>query len=317
MNKLTYSKINEYREDQITQISRDHFKLNQFHDEIINLVLDLAIKQINAQFGPPPSPFSFFVMGSAGRFEQSFWSDQDHGIIFQDRSDLAKSYFLALGKEISDGLHQAGYEYCDGGVMSCNPLWCKSLSEWKQQIMDWIKESSWESIRHLLIFIDARSLIGDHRLVEQLKRSVYQTGEMEHLLLRALNNTLHLKKGIGVLGQILVETHGVHSGTLNIKDIAMRPYVNAVRLLAIQKNLMETSTLSRLDKLPIPNKELYKTMFIKLLEYRCTYGIHTDYETGHYLPVEHLEKEQKKVVKEIVKNGAALYQYTRKLIVRE
>ncbi|MGZ4159232.1 MAG: DUF294 nucleotidyltransferase-like domain-containing protein [Neobacillus sp.] len=316
MEYHSFLEIRKVRDDKMFEASRDHFKLNHLHEEIIKDVLNVALKQITDRYGPPPSPFSFFVMGSAGRFEQSVWSDQDHGIIYQKQSDKARVYFLALGKEISDGLHQAGYKYCDGGVMSCNPLWCKSLFEWKQQLENWTLESSWESIRHLLIFIDARSVVGEHRLVEQLKTVIFQTDQKEHLLLRVLNNTLHLKKGIGVFGQILVETHGVHAGSLNIKDIALFPYVNAIRLLSIQENLMETSTLSRLDCLQIKDKELYKKMVLSLLDYRLRFGNHTDYDSGHYLRVDLLTKEQKKDVKEIIKNGAALYQYARKQIVK-
>ncbi|MDQ0200534.1 DUF294 nucleotidyltransferase-like domain-containing protein [Neobacillus ginsengisoli] len=316
MEYRTFSEIRKYRESQMKDASGDHFKLNQVHEDILLQVLNTALYQMTDAFGPPPSLFSFFVMGSAGRYEQSVWSDQDHGIIYEDKNDVAKVYFLALGKEISDGLHQAGYKYCDGGVMSCNPLWCKSLFEWEQQIMEWTEESSWESIRHLLILIDARAVTGEQRLVENLKTSIYQTVHKKQLLPRFLENTLHLKKGIGVLGQILTETHGVHTGSLNIKDIALFPYVNAIRLLAVQEKLMDTSTLSRLDNLHVQDKELYKTMFLKLLHYRLKFGNHTDYESGHYLQIDLLTKEQKKEIKDIIKNGAALYHYVIKKIVK-
>ena len=39
-------------------------------------------------------------------------------------------YFIDLGVRFSDYLDQIGYVYCPGYLMSSNPLWRKSLSEW-------------------------------------------------------------------------------------------------------------------------------------------------------------------------------------------
>jgi CBS domain-containing protein len=322
MNAENYLEIRQFRDQRMNLVSTDHFKLNLVHDEIITQVVNLSILRLGNIYGPIPCPFSFFVMGSAGRSEQSVWSDQDHGIIYQENSDNVKKYFLALGKEISKGLHAAGYGYCDGGVMANNPIWCKSLSEWQEQLANWTQESSWESIRHLLIFMDGRSVYGEHFFIERLKTFVDQAISNEQLLKKILNNTMYLKKGLGVLGQILVETHGPHTGSLNIKEIALFPYVNAIRLLAIKGNIRETSTLSRLDHIPekwisASSKAVYKTKFVKLLHYRLAFGNHTNYETGHYLRIDTLTKEQKKEIKEILKTGAALFRYVKDLIEKE
>ena len=42
--------------------------------------------------------------------------------------------------------------------MSSNPLWCKSFEAWKEQIFSWMDSESWEAIRYLQIFYDARVL---------------------------------------------------------------------------------------------------------------------------------------------------------------
>jgi CBS domain-containing protein len=318
----TYNEIRQYREQQLGNVSRHHLKLNQLHEETLQQVLNLSIKRITDLHGPPPSSFSFFVMGSAGRLEQSVWSDQDHGIIYQVQDNEAEAYFLILGKEISKGLLEARYDYCDGLVMSSNPFWCKSFSEWEQQLGAWISEASWESIRNLLIFIDGRSVYGEHVYIEKLKGFAYQSVHKEHLLKKVLSNTMYLKKGISVLGQILVEVHGPHAGLLNIKEIAVLPYVNSARLLAIKENMTVTSTLARLDLLPeklmsSSNKEIYKQSFIKLINFRLLFGNHKDYESGHYLPISQLTKEQRKEVKEMIRHGAALFQFVKRLIEKD
>ncbi|WP_419954195.1 DUF294 nucleotidyltransferase-like domain-containing protein [Neobacillus niacini] len=318
----SYLEIRRFRDDHIIWVSRNHLQLNMLHDEIIQRVISVSVKQTEKFLGSPPCPFTFFMMGSAGRFEQSIWSDQDHGIIYQQQGDSINEYFMALGKEISQGLQLAGYAYCDGAVMASNPLWCKSLPEWRQQLVNWSFNSNWESIRHLLIFIDGRSLYGEAYFLENLKTEVYQIIHKECLFNKILNNTLYLKKGLGVMGQILVETHGPHTGSLNIKEKALFPYVNAVRLLAIKGNIFETSTISRLEKLseielPSIKGEIYKQQFIKLLNFRLTLSKPDNYENSHFLPISALSKKQKEEVKEILRNGMALYRYVKNLIEKE
>ncbi|MCH6265576.1 DUF294 nucleotidyltransferase-like domain-containing protein [Neobacillus citreus] len=317
-----YMEIRKFRDDKMKQASHDHIKLNQLHDEIMKKVIHLALKQTAEKLGPLPCPFTFFVMGSAGRFEQSIWSDQDHGIIYQDDRVETKVYFLELGKEISKGLFQAGYSYCDGGVMASNPLWCKSLYEWDQQLMKWILEFSWESVRYLLIFIDARTLLGDEEFVDTLKNQIYQNANKDQLVKKMLNNTKYLKNGINVFGKLVTETHGPYAGLLNIKEIGILPYVNAVRLIAIKENLLTTPTLERLDKLSELHFsdidiDLFKHQFIRLLNFRLIYCNHTNYDSGHYLPVAHLSREQSKELKDVIKYGSALFHSVRKLIEKE
>lgn len=322
MNVTTYMKVRQLREQQMKTVSSDPFKLNQFHDEIMLRVIKEAINKTAEEYGPVPGPFSFFVMGSAGRSEQAIWSDQDNGIIYKETRSDAKEYFLLLGKEISKGLYEAGYEYCDGHVMASNPFWCKSFFDWKEQIRIWIEQPSWESIRNLLIFIDCRSLYGESEYVYFLKKYAYDSIHEAQIMARILHNTMNLKKGIGILGQFLTETHGIYAGALNIKDKILFPYINAVRLLAIQEQIFETSTLSRLDhisseRISSPEKEKYKKQFIKLLYDRLQFVNQKDYQSSHYLFIHHLNKEQQKELKEIIKTGLTLYQQTRRMIEKE
>lgn len=322
MGFSTYLDIRDTRENEMNLIKLDHQKLNHLHERLMRETVNLSIKRIITEYGPSPYPFCFFVMGSAGRSEQGVWSDQDHGIVYGNTSNEAKDYFLRLGKEISDGLHQTGYQYCDGDVMASNPLWCKPIEEWTNQIDTWIKEASWESIRYLLIFIDGRPLVGEAVFMKQIKLYAIESIHKNQLLSRLLNNTLHIKKGVGILGQLLAETHGPHSGALNLKERALFPYVNGIRLLAIRDKLTETSTLSRLRSLSgrtlsEQDKRLYEQQFLKLLSFRLALADHSNYDSGHYVTIDHLTKNQKAELKEIIKDGAHLFQSIRKIVEKE
>ncbi|MCM3569757.1 DUF294 nucleotidyltransferase-like domain-containing protein [Neobacillus mesonae] len=317
MSNSSYLEIKNFHFQRITGASVDPIHLNLVHDEIYKQVIELALEKLKNVNGPPPCPFTFFVTGSAGRMEQSIWSDQDHGIIFYNNCKKEQVYFLQLGKEISEGLSQAGYSYCKGGVMSSNPLWCKSITEWQGQINSWIEQSSWETIRYLLIFLDARNLLGEQTYINLLKKQIFLTLQRKRMMTLVLNNSLYYKKGINLIGNLLFETHGPYSGTLNLKETAFIPYANAVRLLAIKEGLLESPTLLRLNGLrntAFPSIKVYETQFNKLLHYRLAYCDHTNYESGHYLSIKNLTKAQIGEVKDILKHGTTLLRTVKKLL---
>ena len=321
MNFNDYTNINAIRANGLFDASFSSEQLNHFHDLIYEQVIAAALTTMSKKYGDPPSPFSFFVMGSAGRMEQSIWSDQDHGLVFTLNSDEAQDYFLELGKEISEGLNLAGYKKCSGSVMASNPLWCKSLKDWENQLGLWVRDSTWESIRYLLIFSDARSIHGDPGLISILKEKAFDEVKKEQLLLRMLHNTMYLKKGVGVLGQLLVETHGTFSGSINLKETAFFPFVNAARLLSFYGGIKETPTLFRISLvsdsiMSHQEKSLYRKKFSALLDYRLIYGDKRDYDSGHYVNTSKLTKDEKKSLKEILKVGEQFYEHVRKLFER-
>ncbi|GAE46136.1 DUF294 nucleotidyltransferase-like domain-containing protein [Mesobacillus boroniphilus] len=245
MNLSDDSNIDGIRVKRVSDASFSNEQLNHFHDLVYDQVLTAALRKVSKEYGNPPSPFSFFVMGSAGRMEQSIWSDQDHGLVFTLKTDEAQEYFLKLGKEISEGLELAGYKKCSGSVMASNPLWCKSMKDWENQLGLWVGESTWESIRYLLIFADARSIHGDAGLLSRLKDKAFDEVKREQLLLRMLRNTMYMKKGVGVLGQLLVETHGAYTGAINLKETAffsLRECRKAVIIL--RRNKRNSHTLA-------------------------------------------------------------------------
>ncbi|MCM3664168.1 DUF294 nucleotidyltransferase-like domain-containing protein [Mesobacillus subterraneus] len=321
MELNSYAKIKDFRIKRFKAASINNEELNLFHDFVHESVISVALHEVVMRRGQPSSPFCFFAMGSAGRMEQSIWSDQDHGMVFAAEEPTDLEYFLDLGREISNGMEIVGYKKCSGSVMASNPLWCKSSADWGNQLDYWVTDSTWESIRHLLIFADARSLYGESTLLSILKTQLANYSEKDQLLVRMLHNTMHLKKGVGILGQLLVETYGTFSGSINLKDTAFFPYVNAVRLLAFYEGINGTSTLSRIsmlsDSIMTPvEKVFYREHFSDLLEYRLVHGSHIDYDAGHYVDGMALTKKEKKILKEILRAGEHLYEKVRRLIER-
>ncbi|WP_017755475.1 DUF294 nucleotidyltransferase-like domain-containing protein [Calidifontibacillus oryziterrae] len=318
-----YQLIKEWRDNNIAALQFSTDELQHFHDTIIRNTFEITLNEMIKNFQQPPCDFSWFVMGSAGRCEQAVMSDQDHGLIYEDTSKKTSDYFLEFGKRLCSALDYIGYPYCEGNVMSSNPLWCQSKSNWEDLIYNWIDENSWASLRNLLIFFDARVVIGKEQPIQQLKNIIYKSIEKHPYLIRRLfENTMYIEKAVGIFNQFLTEAYGPYPGCINLKRTAFFPYVNAIRLLAIIENIDETSTLSRLKKLSEQgehnrNLDPYYENFKKLLQYRLHEEKTSNYEDVHYLQVKNLKKAEKHEIKQLLKDGRKLQRYTESVVNRK
>ncbi|WP_227936971.1 DUF294 nucleotidyltransferase-like domain-containing protein [Alkalihalobacillus deserti] len=286
--------------------------LQKSHERIIKKAVCLALEKTESEWGQPPAHFAFFLMGSGGRREQSFWSDQDHGLVFESENEEDEIYFLHLGEEIVHALERVGYKRCDGKVMASNSKWCHSIAKWEHQIKFWLKENTWETLRYTLTFVDATTIHGEPQMLNCLKQILFQTVEAKPYLLRRLTeNTGRLKKGIGIFNQLLIETKGRHKGKFDFKQIVLFPYVNALRLLAIEQHILNSPTLERFQYLPKKYDEIKQAQqnFEQILEQRLHWHRETKtYEDIHHLKLEQLSLNERKQLRKWIKEGHQLYQ---------
>ncbi|MBB6444576.1 DUF294 nucleotidyltransferase-like domain-containing protein [Bacillus benzoevorans] len=307
----SYDEIRQWKEERISQFHSNTLTLNAFHDSIMKEVFQLAVIRLNK--GEPPCRYCWFITGSGGRFEQGTISDQDHGLVFEQDNKEYEKYFLALGKELADGLDMVGYPYCNGNVMSSNPMWCKALEEWKAQLFTWMEDGNLESIRNLQIFYDARCIAGNRKFVDTLRSSIFAYQKHHpQLLKRFMESVMHIKKAINPLGALLVIDSGKHKGAIDLKYSAYIPYVNAIRLLSIKEKVSVTSTLERIDalmhiKLNDCDWPIIRNHFMILLNLRLSLSKAASYEETHYLSMQNLTKQEKKEFKRILKDGRKLH----------
>ncbi|THF83873.1 DUF294 nucleotidyltransferase-like domain-containing protein [Cohnella fermenti] len=230
--------------------------LNELHDSLIGRALQLAeIEMARLGQGAPPVPYAYLLFGSGGRREQTFSSDQDSGLIYDDPQDEAEAltlenYFRTLAQLTVDCLIEIGYPPCEGNVIASNPEWCLSISSWERKLDAWFEEPSWENVRYLLIVADGRLIGGDRELSERwygrFHRDFLGTPVIAR---RMMENTLRHKVLVGVFGQLLTERYGELAGSLDIKYGAYIPMVNVFRLLAVHAGIQETSTVGRIRSL--------------------------------------------------------------------
>jgi CBS domain-containing protein len=226
--------------------------VNTVHDRIIHRTVMLSeIAAENEGMGKPPVAYAFILFGSGGRSEQTLWSDQDNGLIYEQHSDEAvDQYFLHLAELIASGLETVGYPPCEGEVGASNAIWRKSDIRWREMIAGWFADGGWENVRQLLIVADARCVYGDEGLVNKL-RSEYDelVADTPGILGVMLKNTLRHKVVLGPFGNLIREPYGEDAGGFDVKYGAYIPMVNAIRLLSIKQGIKSTSTNGRIEEL--------------------------------------------------------------------
>ena len=134
--------------------------------------------------------------------------------------------------------------------MSSNPLWRKSLSEWKQQINYWFEAQVRELGRYVTVLFDAASIAGDVDLFQELKDYAFTVLGKHHEVFRIL----HEEEGghrvpLGFLGGFVTDKDGLHKGQLDVKKSGLIFVVETIRILALQHNIRETGTLKRITRL--------------------------------------------------------------------
>ncbi|KPK27270.1 MAG: hypothetical protein AMJ61_06200 [Desulfobacterales bacterium SG8_35_2] len=211
-----------------------------------------ALELAGEGLGVPPVPYCLYLTGSHGRLENLLTPDQDHGMIIEDSEQNYQydQYFIDLGVRFSDYLDQIGFVYCPGYLMASNPLWRKSLYEWKQQVRYWFEAQVRELGRYVTVLFDAASIAGEVDLFKELKEYAFKVLGQHHEVFRIL----HEEEGghrvpLGFLGRFVTDKEGLHKGHLDVKKSGLIFVVEAIRILSLQHNIGETGTLKRIGKL--------------------------------------------------------------------
>ncbi|MGC9343087.1 MAG: DUF294 nucleotidyltransferase-like domain-containing protein [Bacteroidales bacterium] len=232
------------------------------NDAVHKRIIELAIEDV----GTPPCRYTFMVMGSEGRKEQTLATDQDNAIIIEDlgnkaSSEKAKSYFLDLAEKINKDLHSVGYQYCHGEFMARNPKWTLDINEWKKQFSDWINNSNPNDILEASIFFDFRFVHGDVSLVEELRKHVHETTRNKSVFFYHLaQSVLKFKPPLNIFGNIVSNDPDADELNLDIKKVLL-PVISFVRLYAIREGIDETGSMERARQLfsgKVIEKDIYE-----------------------------------------------------------
>jgi CBS domain-containing protein len=202
----------------------------------LNDALSRRLIELAAARRVPPGAWCWLALGSEGRMEQTFVTDQDNALIVEGPA----AAFLEFAEEVNQGLAAAGFPLCKGEIMARNPRWCLDARDWRRVFDDWIRNPQPQALLHASIFFDLRPLAGEARLAGALREAVLVQARASRTFLRALAQVaLESAPPLGLLSSFAADA-------LDLKASGARPFVDAARVLALAQGLPDTGTAARL-----------------------------------------------------------------------
>lgn len=259
-----------------------HDMFRSFRDAITAQVLTLVEREmVREGYGPVPVEYCWAGLGSEGRDEQTFVTDQDNLIVYSETEsdfvtdrlmaglgeyylksgiqeagaigpkELLDYYFFVFSEKTVDRLDYVGFNRCKGGIMPVNKKWRGSLADWERRLEDTLamaKESL--DLLDLIILIDARLIKGSTGLFEAVTGRLFALLKANQVIMKDLiQSAVQMPTALGFLGRFKLETSGENKGKFNIKIFGWSPLIMSVRVLALRQGLRETNTLKRIKAL--------------------------------------------------------------------
>jgi len=229
--------------------------ISDINNDLYRRVLRLCLAEIEAEGrGRPPAEFACIVMGSGGRGESFLFPDQDNGFVidaYDDaRHDAIDAWFADLAERMCERLDAIGFPWCRGGVMAINPLWRKTLPQWKAQIGLWMRRQSPVMLELCDVFFDFRGVFGRIDMALELEAFMVEACRRNRFFLRQLFGVqADHRAALGLFNRLLTERAAAHRGKINLKHAGTLPLAEAARLMALMHGIRVNGTLERLEAL--------------------------------------------------------------------
>lgn len=217
--------------------------VSAFNDRLTARIIALTARRHRL----PPVAWCWLALGSEGRHEQTFVTDQDNGLIFNAASAqeaaALRQLFLPFAQEVNQRLADCGFALCTGQIMAGNPAWCLSYEEWRQQFIDWVRRPEPTALLNASIFFDLRPMYGELDLGERLRTLLLSmtvaTPSFLHLMAA---NALQADVPLNFRGELAVG----EDEAIDLKKFGSRIFVDAARIFALAAGVRAVNTADRL-----------------------------------------------------------------------
>jgi CBS domain-containing protein len=288
--------------------------VSAFNDRLSLRIIELTARRHRL----PAVPWCWLALGSEGRHEQTFVSDQDNGLVFSaanpQEAAALRELFVPFAQDVNRRLADCGFTLCSGGIMAGNPAWCLSLDEWRQQFFEWVRRPEPQALLNATIFFDLRPLYGDADLGETLRSLLLSlTVETPAFLHLMAANALHAPAPLNFLGDV-VGVGGEAGEEVDLKKFGSRIFVDAARIFALASGARSVNTSARLyDAGPAVGLQKDEMVavdaaFSHILRIRLTHQITTGRGGSNSVPLGGLNDVDRAILKESLKQAKRLQQ---------
>lgn len=288
--------------------------ISAFNDRLTTRVVEL----VAARHRLPAVDWCWLALGSEGRHEQTFVSDQDNGLIFNAsdtrEADALRALFLPFAQEVNQRLADCGFKLCSGQIMAGNPAWCLSLDEWRELFINWVRRPEPVALLNASIFFDLEPLFGQLELGEKLRSLLLSlTTDTPSFLHLMAANALQAEAPLNFRGEPIAE----EGGRLDLKKFGSRIFVDAARIFALAAGARPVNTAERLRQaatlagMPASEIAAVDAAFSYILRLRLDQQI-ADLAAGvadsHGLKLSALHEMDKAILRESLKQARRLQQ---------
>ena len=284
------------------------FHINAVASELLFSIIQQNIQIAIAHLGTPPARFVWLAVGSQGRKEQLYLSDQDSLLIYEDvaadKQRDVKYYFVQMAKIVIGNLEKLGYKLCPNDHMASSVKWCRSLTEFAHVYQDWMVSPNKKDNEFSSIFFDFEYVFGEIKIKDALESHIYQKIKSNTLFFDFLGNkVLKLPEGLTFFKKIAIEENGMQKDHFDLKQKGLQVYIDAARLFALSYSLKGVNnTYLRYKQLAISdpkNAEKYLDFaenYLQLQHFRIEESIVNDTD-GSFIKMTTLSKVDKEKLK--------------------
>ena len=210
-----------------------------------------AIELVSRRHDLAGIDWCWLALGSEGRGEQTFATDQDNALLFTASGPAeaarVRGRLLGFARDVNAALDALGFPLCTGEVMASNPDLCRSKDEWKEKFLVWIMEPTPEALLKANILFDFRPLYGNTTLCDALRSWLFGHTKANPLFLRFMvENALGVEPPLGLIRTFAVDDGPGIEGTLDLKVRGTRLFVDCARIFALALGIADTGTAARL-----------------------------------------------------------------------
>ena len=301
--------------------------LSQFISTLNDILTLRVIELTLGEFELPEIDWCWIALGSEGRYEQTFSTDQDNGIIFDCPADSdadstaeaesLRQRFLPFAMAVNRNLDACGFPLCRGNIMASNRQWCLSLPEWRRQFSGWIHEAEPQALLNASIFFDFRPLFGKAHLAESLRSWLLAVTAANPLFLRRMAvNALQCNPPLGWFRDFVYDHAKQFPHTIELKMFGSRPFVDSARILALANGVTHTGTAQRLraagEQLRMPGEDIAALVqafyFIQLQRLRHQHDGGGDGESANRIDPDKLNELDRQMLKQSFRQARKLQQ---------
>jgi len=226
--------------------------LTHYHSTLNDLLTIRAIELSADERELPGVAWCWLALGSEGRLEQTFATDQDNALVFDaGEADVGevRSALLPFARAVNERLAACGIPRCPGNVMAGSARWCLTPAEWRRAMQGWMDGSEPEGLADAPTFFDFRPVYGQVGLAERLReRALAEVAARPVFLRRLAEAALEVRPPLGVLG-FAYDRPAPYRRTLDLKRSGSRLFSDAARILALARGVPHAGTAQRLRAL--------------------------------------------------------------------